>query len=356
MWETARHLSTTCRVTVVASEATALPLGVSWLPVTEEHAPAVLSPYRFRRSARRALDSIEADVVVSYGSECPPGDLLVVGSVHRAWLACAGSVTVGRWVLPGWARAASPGNLVRLAMERSYFRSHPRALAPVSEQVAVDLARYYGVPRGLSTVIHNGFDAEEFSLERRKALREEARGRLGLSPSDRALLMVANEWQRKGLGVLLDALALLHDPDIRLILVGRQPPTAFEEKIRSLNLEGALHYEGPTDDVGWYHAAADLFVLPTQYEAFALAVVEALASGLPVITTRVPGAGDLIQEGVNGLLLADPSDAAALSKLIANALADDRLSEWSRNAAVSVKGLDWSAIVGQLHSVLQALA
>jgi glycosyltransferase involved in cell wall biosynthesis len=81
-----------------------------------------------------------------------------------------------------------------------------------------------------------------------------------------------------------------------------------------------------------------------------------LASGLPVITTRVPGAGDLIQEGVNGLLLADPSDAAALSKLIANALADDRLSEWSRNAAVSVKGLDWSAIVGQLHSVLQALA
>ena len=84
----------------------------------------------------------------------------------------------------------------------------------------------------------NGFSPEQCSDERRRALRPEMRERLGVEAGEIALLLIANEWHRKGLGVLLRAMALVGDPRVRLLLVGKQAPTAYDGLILELGLQG----------------------------------------------------------------------------------------------------------------------
>jgi UDP-glucose:(heptosyl)LPS alpha-1,3-glucosyltransferase len=232
-------------------------------------------------------------------------------------------------------------------MEWSYFRQDPMLLVPCASRVVFDLERLYRIriPKDRITVVHNGFDPKTFSPEHRKAFREQARNRFEYSPDDIVLVMIANEWQRKGLKVLLDAMALVRPSPFRLLLVGRKAPTSFAVQIKSLRLGDRVRYVGAVDDVALYHSAADVFVLPTQYEAFALAIVEALASGLPVITTNVPGASDLITPGMNGLLLDNPEDCRALAGLLQQAMDVATRTRWSENAPLSVIGLDWKSLM-----------
>ncbi|MEI6871850.1 MAG: glycosyltransferase, partial [Verrucomicrobiota bacterium] len=102
-----------------------------------------------------------------------------------------------------------------------------------------------------------------------------------------------------------------------------------------------------------YHAAADLFVLPTQYEAFSLAILEALGSGLPVVTTDVPGAKDAILPGVNGLLQAAPKDGRELAEILSS-LDDDALAGLSAQASASVTQFQWPNVLARYENVLRS--
>src|SRR5262249_42207883 len=153
--------------------------------------------------------------------------------------------------------------------------------------------------------IPNGYDPETCNPGRRLELRAELRHSLGIADDTVVLLFVANELHRKGFGVLLEAVARLGDAPVMVDVVGRAPLDPYRARMSDLGLEERVHYRGTTSDIGLFHAAADLLVLPTQYEAFSLTVVEALASGLPVVTTTVPGAGDLVRHDENGLLQND---------------------------------------------------
>ncbi len=96
-------------------------------------------------------------------------------------------------------------------------------------------------------------------------------------------------------------------------------------------------------------------VLPTQYEAFALTVVEALASGLPVVTTTVPGAGDLVRHDVNGLLQHDPLDATELSGLLDQIADPDVRCRLGAAGPASVAELEWSRLIARLDDIVQAV-
>ena len=103
--------------------------------------------------------------------------------------------------------------------------------------------------------------------------------------------------------------------------------------------------------MAWWYAGGDLLVLPTQYEPFGLVVVEALASGLPVITTRLAGAAEAIVPGVTGLIQEDPYDVSELASLIQASIAAD-LDEWGRNAAGSVSAYRRDHVMARVEEIL----
>ena len=319
----------------------------------------MLAQRRFRRLAGAAVSDIGADVIVSFGSNCPDGDVLVVGSVHRAWVLRGAAVRIGAVKVPAFARSLLFRHRIRLAHERATLRSLRRrgAIAvAVSSSVADDLTRLYGVSPSLIEVVPNGFDPSECEVERIERLRVEVRDELQIRPGSNVLVLVANEYHRKGLVVLLEAMADSNREDIELLLVGRMAPDAFRPQMRALGLDNRVRWVGSTNDVSRYYAAADLFVLPTQYEAFGSVIVEALACGLPVITSELAGAAVVVSPHRNGLLLKDPLDANELTEYLRVALEPETLQRWREACRPSVIGYEWSSVMQRLGDTIEKVA
>jgi UDP-glucose:(heptosyl)LPS alpha-1,3-glucosyltransferase len=353
-WDLLEHLAACRSVAFVGSRAPdGLPKNVSFIAARPSAlAPRALEPLEFRRRAARALRTWSPGVTISLGAITPATDVVWVHSVHRAWLRIGRQVPYGRITAPARLRYAMPRHLVLLAMEWEYFtRSRARKIICTSHREADDLAELYGVDPALMTVLPDPFDPGQFNIGRRVRHRAEARARMGLEDGEIALLFVANELHRKGFAQALGALAKLDDHRVTLHLVGRTPPTAYAATIERLGLSGRVAYHGATSDVGWWYAGGDLLLLPTQYEPFGLVVIEALASGLPVITTRLAGAAAAVQHGTTGFILDDPYSVSELASLISSAL-DANLDEWSRTAAGSVDGYRRDRVMPEVERIL----
>ncbi len=224
-----------------------------------------------------------------------------------------------------------------------------------STSTAAEITRIYGVPSERIDIMPNGYDATEFNAAVRTAHRTPLRTRLALSDQV-VLLFVANELHRKGFSTLLEAVASVDDPRVRIEVVGRADPATYHDRIAVLDLADRVRWNGPQSDIAPWYAAADLLVLPTRYEPFGNVIVEALACGLPVITTAVAGASSVVVPGVNGLLQQDPTDVSELAGLLRTALDGDHLQRWTRDARTGIARFEWSEVAGVLGAKLDALA
>ncbi len=339
-------------VFVGTSAPEGLPRGVRMVPVEGRPDPGPAGMWVRRARTGTVLASLRPQLTVTMGSVVPAGDVLWVPSVHRAWLEAARTIQMGRVRLPARVRLAMPRHRVLLAMESQYFRlGHPRHILCTSNREVDDLVRLYEVDPALATVVPNPFDPERFNAERRSRDRTDARRDLGIADHDLALVFIANELHRKGLGQTLEAMARNGDPRMTLHVVGKAGLGPYQATIRRLGLDHRVHYHGPTRDVGWPLAAADLMVLPTQYEPFGLVIVEALASGVPVITSRLAGASVAVRHGRTGLILEDPYDTGELAGLLATAGRAD-LEAWGKEAASSVAPYRRDRVMRQVEDIL----
>ncbi|MBC7785843.1 MAG: glycosyltransferase family 4 protein [Burkholderiales bacterium] len=347
-------------VHVFANEWDADPSGkITYHRVPTVRRPEFLRAPMFRRNSHSVLRPAEFDVVNVHGCECPTGHVFRVHSLHRAWLETSRRFR-GPLSLQRIKQRLNPLHPVLLRLESQHFRQrrYQRVIA-LTEDVRTDLARYYDVPGSDVDVVPNGFNDVDFNSARRQERRAAQRAEMGLKPDDIALLFVANELPRKGYPVLLAALKKMPEADvkrIKLFVVGRVASEDVMKPAEELGLANHVRACGPTSDVAAFHAAADIFVLPTQYEAFCLAILEALASGLPVITTRVPGAQDAMRHGVNGLLVGDPNSADELSVAIADLMNDDRRAQMSAAAPATVDGYRWQNVMRKYEDILARYA
>ena len=309
----------------------------------------------FRRGAAAALVDLRPGVQVSAGAECPPGDVGLVQSVLRSWLQSARTVPVRGREVPARVRYLMPRHQVGLALERQYFsNTRTQVFACTSQREVDDLQRLYGVARDRLTVVPNGFDPAVFAPRSQPDDRRASRHALSIGQDEIVLLFLANELHRKGFGPLLHAVSLAADLRLRIDVVGKADPSSYGATINALGLQGRVHWHGPTDDAARFYALADVLVLPTQYEPFGLVIVEALATGLPVITTRLAGASDAVEPGRNGLLQEDPYDAAELAGLLREASAPGVRAEWARRAPESVRRFRHDQVFAQLDRLLDS--
>jgi UDP-glucose:(heptosyl)LPS alpha-1,3-glucosyltransferase len=257
--------------------------------------------------------------------------------------------------LARWRQRLNPLHPILLKKEREHFEGRRyRKIIALTEQVRHDLNRFYGVPPEDVVVIPNGYSPVDFNPAVRRERRAEMRAKLGLAPDETALLFVAHELERKGYPSILAAMRILGSAKLRLLVVGRNDPGVVTAMATRFGVERQVMACPPTSDVAGYHAASDAFVLPTQYEAFCLAILEALGSGLPVVTTRVPGAQDAIIDGENGCLIADPRDSEELAETLRCLLDEGVREQFSRKAAASVTSYAWDSVLSRYEEVLQS--
>jgi len=205
-----------------------------------------------------------------------------------------------------------------------------------SERVAGSLARRSIASRQHLVVIHNGIDMSLFRPS--PEARGGTRGSLGLANDEFLWLTIGRLAEQKAYPNLFRAFSALLErfPRSRLLVVGRGPLRAdLEDLVRRSGLQANISFLGFRSDVPSLLAAADAFVMASRYEGMPNAVIQALATGLPVVGTDVGGMPELIQDGVNGYLVppAEPDDLASAMSKLALATPQERLEMGERGRA-----------------------
>ncbi len=297
-----------------------------------------LAVRRWRRGVVHATGAIVAHRV----------DVIAVHYCHQV-----GVVTPSRRSWLYRAHTAAMGFVLRTA-ESLCFRANTSArFVCVSEGVADEIREHYPELAARVTTIYNGVDTEMFApgvhREEARALRE----RLGIPAQRHVAAFVGSEWQRKGLAVAIEALALAGEWD--LIVVGAGDRAHYEGLANGLGVGERVHWLGVRDDVQVIFELAHAFVLPSSYETFSLVTFEAAASGLAILATPVNGVRELIEEGRNGFLVTQEPRVIAerLGQLSSDPVLRARLGDAARDSAL---GFSWDQMVAEHEDLYARIA
>jgi UDP-glucose:(heptosyl)LPS alpha-1,3-glucosyltransferase len=217
------------------------------------------------------------------------------------------------------------------ALEARVFALTPRLVA-IARQGRREIERLYGIEGKRVSVIYNGVDLERFHPDHAAAHRTAARAEADLSGGAPVLLFAGSGYERKGLATAIEALPRLGGA--RLAVIGRGDETRYRRLAAALGVSERIRWLGLRRDPERWYGAADVLVLPTRYEPFGNVHLEALASGLAVVTTTAAGGAEVVEEGKNGAVIA-PNDVEALASAVAALLSENRagLTEAARRAA-----------------------
>lgn len=269
------------------------------------------------RKNRSSIDLVKVNGAINLSA----ADVNAVHFVHSSWLRSPVHISRNRQDLYGlyqWLFTAFNARWEKQAFQKA------QVVVAVSEKVAQELVNI-GVPRSRIRVIVNGVDLEEFTPG------ESNRQKLGL-PENVTLALFAGDIRtpRKNLDTVLYALAKV--PDLHLVVVGHTQGSPFPELAASLWLSDRVHFVGFRRDIPDIMRAVDLFVFPSRYEACSLVLLEALSSGLPVITATATGGGELVTPEC-GIVLSDSDDIDALAVALMSLVSDVPLMKQMGKAA-----------------------
>jgi glycosyltransferase involved in cell wall biosynthesis len=200
--------------------------------------------------------------------------------------------------------------------------------------------------------IPNGIELEKFE----SIFKQNARNTLKFPLSDKIIIFVGTLRPVKGIKYLIRAMSLFpgHDSSIKLVLVGDGSERKELRKLADeLNLKDNIIFTGrvPNEKIPLFLAASDIFALPSISEGFPLVVLEAMASGLPIVTTRVRGLPGIVKEGVNGFVV-DPQNSDQLASKLQMLINDpDLRQQICKNNKENVKLYSWKRITRELESI-----
>jgi UDP-glucose:(heptosyl)LPS alpha-1,3-glucosyltransferase len=169
-------------------------------------------------------------------------------------------------------------------------------------------------------------------------------------------LIIAQDYERKGLREAVHALAKSGEPRLRLHVVGKQDPAAYAALAKQLGVGDRVVFHPPTGKPEEYYRQADIFVLPTRHDPCSLVVLEALAMGLPVISTRFNGATEIMDHGTHGFVLDDPTDGDALAAAMRDLCDNDRRREMSQACLALRPQLAYEHHLDELVAIYERVA
>jgi UDP-glucose:(heptosyl)LPS alpha-1,3-glucosyltransferase len=230
---------------------------------------------------------------------------------------------------------------------RAYAAIEKRALTgkkkPIvlclSEYVKQSVRTYYPLDDEHLATLFNAVDLKKFDPAARAPARTETRRQYGIAENATVTLMIAQDFARKGLAPAIKALAITKQsgsgPD-KLLVIGKNSPAPYRRLAKKLGVADKVIFAGETDDPPAAYAAADFFVLPTYHDPCSLVVLEALAMGLPVITTKQNGAAEIMTENIHGHVL-DHADAIPALATAMQKLTDPAIRAKAREACLALR-------------------
>ena len=305
----------------------------------------------FAAAVRAALQRDRPDIVQSH-ERIEGCDVFRAGDgVHRVWLEERLRAGGNRARL---RIAANPYHRYVLDAEARMFASPSlKAVICISQMVRDDIRRHFGLPDDKLHVIYNAVDPREFSVAVRDD-REATRRTLGLADNHAMFLLVGSDYARKGVATAIRALRRLPG-SARLVIVGRdKAPQRYTRLAQRSGVADRVIIVGPRKDPRPYLGAADAFVLPTVYDPLSNAVLEALACGLPVVTSERCGAGELVLAHDAGFVC-DATDDSAFADRMRRLLEPAERLRMSANAIAAVAELTPDNMSRQMLALYESL-
>jgi len=268
------------------------------------------SPIGFADELERLRPQIACDILFSLERVWRCDVYRAGDGVHRAWLNRRKKFEMP---LQRFVRGMSCKHQDILKLEESLFaKAGAGRVIANSEMVKREIAELYHYPPDKIDIVRTGVPLERFRFD--SALREKSRTDLKLKPDEIAVLFAGSGWERKGLRFAIEAVEICRDRKLRLLVAGRGDARGYKPK-RFFTKE-PVRFLGEVADMPQIYAVSDIFILPSIYDPFSNACLEALASGLPVITTRDNGFSEIIENGVHGSIVDLPNNSSALRDAI----------------------------------------
>lgn len=307
--------------------------------------------FGFARGVRRAIAASDATLVQSHERiDCC--DIYRAGDgLHSVWLdeRLADASAHERLRV-----RASPYHRYVLHAERRLFASRRlKSVICISRMVQDDIRARFGIPIERLPIIYNAVDADQYN-PRLRAGRAGTRAALRIADDRVVFLLVGSGYARKGVGRALEALARVPAP-AHLVVVGHdRDPSRYRALARRRHVEARVTFAGPQADPKPFYGAADAFLLPTLYDPLSNAVLEALACGLPVITSSRCGAGELVAAHGAGTVCG-ARDIDAIADAMRALLAPGVRAVAATHALRAVADLTPGAMATQMLGVYQSM-
>jgi UDP-glucose:(heptosyl)LPS alpha-1,3-glucosyltransferase len=259
-----------------------------------------------------------------------------------------------------WARAQRTSTVARTWRQRAfekvvtslegamYRRSTNAEVIAISSQLKSELAHYYARHDDVS-VIHHGVDSAHFQPHGPNGA---PRSRRELMLDDDGLLTLFVGDLRKGGAVALDILSRV--PAIRLVMVSGSDPEPYRARAALLGVSDRVTFRAAVRDLTPYYGAADIFLFPSPYDAFGMVALEAMASGLPVITSRQAGVSELIRDGDDGFVVASATDGETFATRVTRLCQDRHAREaMGRAARKTAEAHSWDSVARETMKVYE---
>ena len=292
--------------------------------------PSFLRLWLFAINTYFAVRKANLDIILGFDRTFYQDIYRAGDGCHREWLMQREKARVkgqGSRVIKAIRKIITflnPLHLTILYLEKRLFKSKRLKFVVANSRRGKDeIIKHYGLPEEKICVIYNGINIGAFADSDGDKLRAVYREKLNIK-NETALLFVGSGFERKGLKFLIEAAGILkregHN-NLKIVVVGKGRIKKYQTIADRCWIGEDIKFMGPVKDINAYYRASDIFVLPSIYEPFSNACLEAMASGLPVVTSRINGASEIIAHGKNGMIVDDPANPKEIAERIKPLLA-----------------------------------
>ena len=248
----------------------------------------------------------------------------------------------------------NPRHSSLLLLEKIIFKQKRyRQITCISEQCKREIMHHYKLPANDIGVIYNGVDTDAFTPRMRLQYRDTVRAKYRIASDEVLLLFVGSGFKRKGLKYVIDAFPFIKDKKIKLLVVGKGKTRKYQKLAKDNGITDKIIFAGVYKNIQEIYAAGDIFVFPSEYDAFGTACLEAMASGLPVIASKTSGVSEILTHGKDGFVINHPINAQEIAHYIHLLLEEEKRGQMGTAARQKAELYSFEANVEKTLRIYQ---